>query len=137
MAGAWFSVHVSTHSRPKAAERRFAGVYPTSGFQHTAARRRLRRCFVVNLAFRVSTHSRPKAADHHTAKAAGFAAFQHTAARRRLVLCIMAFQPLLKFQHTAARRRLIIFYAKKNEGSSVSTHSRPKAAAYLIKRIIT
>ena len=76
---------VSTHSRPKAAE---AVVYNRSKqtrFQHTAARRRLKRWFIIgqnkqgfntqppeggckfdtfgNVDGGVSTHSRPKAAD--------------------------------------------------------------------------
>ena len=99
---------VSTHSRPKAAE---DAVTPSpisiSGFQHTAARRRLTastsRHIVAGL---VSTHSRPKAADATKARQKSQQLFQHTAARRRLNTRERI--PLFNkaFQHTAARRRL-------------------------------
>ena len=56
------------------------------GFQHTAARRRLKYSpadFKNRL--QVSTHSRAKAAEEIKAQYADLVAFQHTAARRRLI----------------------------------------------------
>ena len=118
---------VSTHSRPKAAE--FQDAYEEANymFQHTAARRRLRRirrlaqacaCFntqppeggckfdmYIRRLICVSTHSRPKAADIQD--------------------CILIYNQM--FQHTAARRRLA-FIPYQLTGDVVSTHSRPKAA---------
>ena len=38
------------------------------------------------------------------------------------------------FQHTAARRRLLDNFIKSFRTLEVSTHSRPKAAAFFIKR---
>ena len=123
---------VSTHSRPKAAalaksrlrilNERFntqppeGGCYPrfTNGrqkavFQHTAARRRLHVSAICEILALL---------------------FQHTAARRRLRenLCYWGLSDF-SFQHTAARRRLHIaeYFSQLNQ--SVSTHSRPKAAA--------
>ena len=62
--------------------------------------------------------------------------FQHTAARRRLHRCSFRFLQDQKFQHTAARRRLLhckFFFISFN---IVSTHSRPKAAAFKNKNFI-
>ena len=121
---------VSTHSRPKAAGPSATWRTSFTWFQHTAARRRLdcsrRRPAVRN----VSTHSRPKAAETGIARFSFTLLFQHTAARRRLInSCIQSIKDGL-FQHTAARRRLpgkgLIMATQ-----SVSTHSRPKAAAHL------
>ena len=80
--------------------------------------------------------------------------FQHTAARRRLLPSINAIAVSCRFQHTAARRRLLTsgvvkfpfccsFNTQPPEGGcvnvrqvptrqTVSTHSRPKAAAHLL-----
>ena len=126
-----FNPRVSTHSRPKAA----AG--------HS-------RCFLHNLA--VSTHSRPKAAAYHAAGGFMPRLFQHTAARRRLLFLapnrssLFWFQhtaarrrllrktglagAALQFQHTAARRRLHCHDLVQSHCFAVSTHSRPKAAAW-------
>ena len=79
-------IHVSTHSRPKAAGALVTLPQQLQAFQHTAARRRL-----ANRGGRdsdsncVSTHSRPKAAGVfcRNEECSGFV-FQHTAARRRL-----------------------------------------------------
>ena len=81
-------------------------------FQHTAARRRLPGALAVKgIDTEVSTHSRPKAAAGlKSLVEAGNRLFQHTAARRRLLL-------LSSFSH------LCVY---------VSTHSRPKAAAAFI-----
>ena len=78
--------------------------------------------------------------------------FQHTAARRRLPLVLAHYASRELFQHTAARRRLrgvgcickgkSCFNTQPPEGGcaqaaipdsvkTVSTHSRPKAAAHL------
>ncbi len=79
---------VSTHSRPKAAERRERENVRSATFQHTAARRRL----VFN--------------QHVTDT---FFVFQHTAARRRLLHARLFLTDTFQFQHTAARRRLHTF----------------------------
>ena len=122
---------VSTHSRPKAAEREAGnGARMIKVFQHTAARRRLiadrdnqlaRLMFQHTAARRrlnddlyqdpkpsyVSTHSRPKAADAHSPVLLGLIErFQHTAARRRLTDGTLKASDSETFQHTAARRRL-------------------------------
>ena len=80
-------IHVSTHSRPKAAGLLGLG---------------------VTLVSYVSTHSRPKAAGKFNGIPLPFdAPFQHTAARRRLGYMNTALnQGFVPFQHTAARRRL-------------------------------
>ena len=89
----------------------------------------------------------------------GWLSFQHTAARRRLAKCFNVFslvsgfntQPpeggwpismqckLLhhRFQHTAARRRLDPRILVLGLLRFVSTHSRPKAAGYLVARFRT
>ena len=77
-------------------------------FQHTAARRRLREHGLRNLFF---------------------FAFQHTAARRRLRDRSHCHDRDRPFQHTAARRRLLASSKRLLPDVSVSTHSRPKAAA--------
>ena len=41
---------------------------------------------------------------------------------------------LAKFQHTAARRRLPLYSLDEESTTTVSTHSRPKAAAPYIKK---
>ena len=76
---------VSTHSRPKAAVLRDKLTCGHSGFQHTAARRRLYQSGRVLSAGIVSTHSRPKAAVSPRFEAGCKGWFQHTAARRRLL----------------------------------------------------
>ena len=103
--------------------------HSTSGFQHTAARRRLepvhRR---ILLGLKVSTHSRPKAAGQRRNAGAIQGQFQHTAARRRLEQIQHGEAPDSMFQHTAARRRLAALSAPAMAETNVSTHSRPKAA---------
>ena len=104
-------IHVSTHSRPKAAGR-FA-------------------CFKF-IVTPVSTHSRPKAAG--PALMAFFSAssrFQHTAARRRLGR--EAYNRFfLKCVSTHSRPKAAgITVDPAWEGDDVSTHSRPKAAGKL------
>ena len=56
------------------------------------------------------------------------AEFQHTAARRRLEDVVPLDIQTALFQHTAARRRLVRYRNTALKRSSVSTHSRPKAA---------
>ena len=76
-------------------------------FQHTAARRRL--AFpILSPAYWdvVSTHSRPKAAGTQYRAEPPSVEFQHTAARRRLAKKQPCPLNLVRFQHTAARRRL-------------------------------
>ena len=110
-AGDGGEIHVSTHSRPKAAGpqaiRRDSQDYsfntqpPEGGWF-------LERVF-----------------------AAAQVVFQHTAARRRLVFGGAAGIDDALFQHTAARRRLAISYEFTWVPPLVSTHSRPKAAGIL------
>ena len=76
-------------------------------FQHTAARRRLRKSQQIKLVELVSTHSRPKAAGKISVILNLFMTFQHTAARRRLIYYKLIYEIFILFQHTAARRRLI------------------------------
>ena len=150
---AWGRGEVSTHSRPKAAAREQLRAYAEVLFQHTAARRRLpllrdresMPCWFQHTAARrrllrlrsltepidpVSTHSRPKAAASATsASDDAKITFQHTAARRRLPRLIYTYNRPHKFQHTAARRRLRLGAGGGGACVTVSTHSRPKAAA--------
>ena len=56
--------------------------------------------------------------------------FQHTAARRRLHGQTSNDSAMRRFQHTAARRRLLKKSKPKADQTLVSTHSRPKAAAF-------
>ena len=124
---------VSTHSRPKAAGRRWRSIIPcksvsTHSRPKAAGSLPVYECQLVE----VSTHSRPKAAGGLFADACGRlgcfntqppeggwdlrrvmrfyfgkpAAFQHTAARRRLECTAQTQRERLSFQHTAARRRL-------------------------------
>ena len=84
-------------------------------------------CFSPNLY--VSTHSRPKAAVKLDEYDRADFWFQHTAARRRLLFGIKGGIHKDWFQHTAARRRLNSQDRDTIYDDSVSTHSRPKAAA--------
>ena len=144
-------IGVSTHSRPKAAGYLFYNITPQRVFQHTAARRRLARCFEIQgniLKFQhtaarrrlvagdgdvellavVSTHSRPKAAGFQSLtrlKARGVS----THSRPKAAGAMMVFKTVnAMFQHTAARRRLVGYKLLTGLGQKVSTHSRPKAA---------
>ena len=99
---------VSTHSRAEAAAAtKIKGGAITAEFQHTAARRRLRKsCNLSPNRLAVSTHSRAEAAAVKVACVNIFNLFQHTAARRRLRVPALAYTDTFLFQHTAARRRL-------------------------------
>ena len=78
----------------------------------------------------VSTHSRPKAAALSVYEyQQSLLQFQHTAARRRLRNALAREMNISLFQHTAARRRLPWSLISTFLFWSVSTHSRPKAAA--------
>ncbi len=83
----------------------------------------------------VSTHSRPKAAGSETANPLEAPSFQHTAARRRLAKRKTGRPTDYTFQHTAARRRLAERSWFDYASGEVSTHSRPKAAGYIITLI--
>ena len=99
---------VSTHSRPKAAGSRSAGVWYSAMFQHTAARRRL-----------------AIYADDGTAMALEF---QHTAARRRLAAPqLHAWRDRGVSTHSRPKAAGPSFLLRHST-ISVSTHSRPKAA---------
>ena len=104
-----FFVFVSTHSHPKVAARRKPALSMVSD---------------------VSTHSRPKAAAmrpsalDHDAWWVSTHSRAEAAANKPYML-----DPQLAFQHTAARRRLRDTGCACSDRSSVSTHSRTKAAA--------
>ena len=87
-----------------------SGKKPSMRFQLTAARRRLP----------------PK-----NGQGFGYLLFQLTAARRRLPRATRHSVTSSKFQLTAARRRLRTAGSKFPVFGEVSTHSRPKAAAFL------
>ena len=130
-----------------------APVPSTFGFQHTAARRRLR-TQQVSFSFLsiVSTHSRPKAAatthkkgcltcnvsTHSRPKAAAIRIVifhsnkkVSTHSRPKAAARFVGLPQCLyrAFQHTAARRRLRLIIKVPSNYNPVSTHSRPKAAA--------
>ena len=82
----------------------------------------------------VSPHSRPKAAALSVYEyQQSLLQFQHTAARRRLRNALAREMNISLFQHTAARRRLPWSLISTFLFWSVSTHSRPKAAATAFK----
>ena len=110
--------------------------YKLNPFQHTAARRRLdgqrHRPYPRG---RVSTHSRPKAAGADCRAAAGNGCCFNTQPPEGG----WDFSPKIKngrdmFQHTAARRRLATRPCTLICATTVSTHSRPKAAGVRIYR---
>ena len=103
-------------------------------FQHTAARRRLGRDDVSCLkSLKVSTHSRPKAAGCRVwlvnIPEPGFNT-QPPEGGWGFVMCWVS-RPS-GFQHTAARRRLADSQRRYAQNKQVSTHSRPKAAGFLL-----
>ena len=102
-------------------------IYP---FQHTAARRRLLTVMFDYLYTQRFQHTaaRRRLLRSISAKAA-INTFQHTAARRRLHGQRKMTISDCGFQHTAARRRLLMFSNNIEQLITVSTHSRPKAAA--------
>ena len=106
---------VSTHSRPKAAAGRATNSRARSS---------------------VSTHSRPKvAACLLPPRRPALPGFQLTAAQRRLRICVFPVVDKIKFQLTAAQRRLRRGYTGHSI-RQVSTHSRPKAAAWRINTTV-
>ena len=122
---------VSTHSRPKAAGwqaafgcacRRFNTQPPEGGCQSSAE--------VAAECTDVSTHSRPKAAGAKLAEVSAERQFQHTAARRRLfqVACVLPVPHLRRFNTQPPEGGCYLAILERL-GQSVSTHSRPKAAA--------
>ena len=105
-------IRVSTHSRPKA-----------------AARSALH-CLRCNM---VSTHSRPKAAAVTFRQLLpSLPRFNTQPPEGGCCSSIFKHSSSVKFQHTAARRRLLRLNRGTCLGISVSTHSRPKAAAFFI-----
>ena len=128
-------------------------------FQHTAARRRLVKGFIICCLSSMFQHTaarrrldrrRPKHLHHHgfntqppeggwTVRASADGSqqwFQHTAARRRLVFPVTFFSGALRFNTQPPeggwiKRRTISF------SEVVSTHSRPKAAGETINAVLT
>ena len=105
-------VCVSTHSRPKAAGCRL-GLFEV-----------LPSCF----------NTQPPEGGWQTGGSCVPASepFQHTAARRRLGLKTVKPTEIGLFQHTAARRRLGLSSSINSTLGEVSTHSRPKAAGFVV-----
>ena len=126
------------------------------GFQHTAARRRLRALHIgSDFIARVSTHSRTKAAaSRRPVEADELDCFNtqpheggcqlikkplskpcrvstHSRAEAAAARVLCHFFALILFQHTAARRRLHERCSDFDYVLEVSTHSRAKAAALL------
>ena len=144
---------VSTHSRAKAAATPNADPKRLSKFQHTAARRRLRRCkssgrpetrFQHTAARRrlhltsvrpiaipkVSTHSRSKAAAGRVLPGlASRRVSTHSRSKAAAPGVLTTTFTVAWFQHTAARRRLRAKNLYNPFRKNVSTHSRSKAAA--------
>ena len=122
---------VSTHSRPKAAASGCAGTYsfgfcfntqpPEGGCVATFS--------IVPKCFSFNTQPPEGGCYTRIPYRNKIAEFQHTAARRRLRPRVMVGRPQQKFQHTAARRRLHKRTSYRGCFTTVSTHSRPKAAA--------
>ena len=145
---------VSTHSRPKAAAY-VRSPHKSQLHVSTHSRPKADAAMVGNFSYplTVSTHSRPKADAHAPPYRPSFCCtFQHTAARRRLHCYYSPIATKHRFQHTAARRRLLQILPRQHQSACfntqppeggcaksrsiffplfVSTHSRPKAAAYL------
>ncbi|EFC88647.1 hypothetical protein NEIMUCOT_04696 [Neisseria mucosa ATCC 25996] len=127
---------VSTHSRPKAAGKVGVMNLIFLKFQHTAARRRLAP-LRLNRTRNHSFNTQPPEGGWGPARndVGRIERFQHTAARRRLgrKWCFNGWY--LWFQHTAARRRLgnRARLRAARQRTLVSTHSRPKAAGFLIE----
>ena len=96
-------------------------------FQHTAARRRLPGRYSKKLTLSSFNTQPPEGGWSKIASTSSNTMFQHTAARRRLGDILHMFKSCVRFQHTAARRRLLIRPVQR-VFSTVSTHSRPKAA---------
>ena len=138
LAPFFFKTHewtrVSTHSRPKAAGK---SCHPRRRSSHVSTHSRPKAAGDPNIKNKkstaVSTHSRPKAAGPDMGYESLRGEFQHTAARRRLA----------RSRFWTGRRRQC-FNTQPPEGGwpnkhhagrddiRVSTHSRPKAAGYLL-----
>ena len=108
--------------------------FATLEFQHTAARRRLVTNITINHCRMLFQHTaaRRRLGPLLCPNSQNFR-FQHTAARRRLASPLYGYKKYWKFQHTAARRRLASFGGRYWLPTTVSTHSRPKAAGSLPK----
>ena len=101
-------IHVSTHSRPKAADSRSAGVWYSAMFQHTAARRRLpkrRKCCLDRHSF----NTQPPEGGWTVSSAdwAGLGSFNTQPPEGGWVHPSRGQSRAFQFQHTAARRRLV------------------------------
>ena len=123
---------VSTHSRPKAAASAMR-ISPklTERFQHTAARRRLRiQLWMFRLKICFNTQP-PEGGCVNLGlfmlKDFSFNTQPPEGGCLRLANYLVL---RITFQHTAARRRLRKVHFGEKTLSDVSTHSRPKAAAY-------
>ena len=131
-------IDVSTHSHPKvAAARSAAEIINIGGFQHTATRRWLLNGFVYASCYGcVSTHSHPKVAAHRGRKHKNHqATFQHTATRRWLpgaLRCMQSFAPSFNTQPPEGGCTIAQSF---NWAVDVSTHSHPKVAALVKRRI--
>ena len=140
---------VSTLSRPKAAvdgntvsvgslmfqhsaarrrlKRKAEACFEYAEFQHSAARRRLNQCICPADKIEVSTLSRPKAAEPQTGTRQPYQLFQHSAARRRLMSSSSKTPDRSSF-NTQPPEGGCICPSFLTGIISVSTLSRPKAA---------
>ena len=124
---------VSTHSRPKAAASQLFKALSVKEVS-THSRPKAAAIFVIaNIAIeKVSTHSRPKAAAHGLIQLKRRRrGFNTQPPEGGCLKRLMNKRKELVFQHTAARRRLPYKKALSGLDILVSTHSRPKAAAFL------
>ena len=123
------SLHVSTHSRPKAAGPAKRKQNNTLSFQHTAARRRL-----VNRKRRKPKHccfnTQPPEGGWDLIEVAPLRAnlFQHTAARRRLAAAAQALAAAYRVSTHSRPKAAGQGLKTGSRPAIVSTHSRPKAA---------
>ena len=119
---------VSTHSRPKAAGENLQEYVSECKFQHTAARRRLvRRTLQTCLMLGFNTQP-PEGGWHMDMLHTRLNLFQHTAARRRLAPLLVRPAPINGFNTQPPEGGWLSIILGFLSYTSVSTHSRPKAA---------
>ena len=123
-------IHVSTHSRPKAAGKNHHCRYEIGQVSTHSRPKAAGPDSLINVqAVTVSTHSRPKAAgcrlDQFRCR---YCRFNTQPPEGGWMFLFRLTEWLKLFQHTAARRRLDLPQPAHFEPFAVSTHSRPKAA---------
>ena len=124
---------VSTHSRPKAAANRFSQLlFILALFQHTAARRRLLppQQQLTRKHYGFNTQPPEGGCIYKPIWQVASDCFNTQPPEGGCLRLNYRSPPHPMFQHTAARRRLRERTATTVEPPAVSTHSRPKAAAF-------